>query len=294
MSNKILFVVLENNDKSERIEKFVLTRDTQKEINEHFEKLWSQYMKDEVEAIEFDGRYKPDENEVLMIKNYKLETDILEAVKSPNSVEIFTPSKKNMDKIKHFFMSVEGSDPAIIFQKATNTQMITTHGVSMFHKNGTFQKAPQFGINISDKLDCIYSGKSLYFRSYFMARQIFDLKDHYKTATEYEVKSFACSSSISVQCTDTFYSNSDQFVRRKIALINDSKVLVHNTANDIVLKAMQYDLDIPIVKENGVEKLVLPNDKKELKQVLKFLDEDIYKGTFTEKIFETNSKRERY
>jgi len=39
------------------------------------------------------------------------------------------------------------------------------------------------------------------------------------------------------------------------------------------------------------KKLIIPTDKKKLKEILGFLDEEVYKGAFTEETYITNSKR---
>ena len=54
---------------------------------------------------------------------------------------------------------------------------------------------------------------------------------------------------------------------------------------------------VDIAQKNGVNisildgHIVLPVDKKERHIVLGFLDEEVYKGAFSETVFQTNSKR---
>ena len=79
----------------------------------------------------------------------------------------------------------------------------------------------------------------------------------------------------------------DTWIRRKIAAINDSGVLNRNTAAKIRNLAQKCGLDVTV--EN--KKLVIPDDKKKLKEVLGFLDDEVYKGAFTEETYITNSKR---
>lgn len=79
----------------------------------------------------------------------------------------------------------------------------------------------------------------------------------------------------------------DTWIRRKIAAIDDSGVLKNNKASAIKKLAQNCGLEITI--EN--KKIVIPEDKKKLKEILGFLDEEVYKGVFTEDTYITNSKR---
>ena len=70
-------------------------------------------------------------------------------------------------------------------------------------------------------------------------------------------------------------------------MINDSDVLINYKALEI--KNLAKDAGITIVVEN--EKVVIPNDKEQIKVILGFLDEEAYKGPFSQNTFLANSKR---
>lgn len=55
------------------------------------------------------------------------------------------------------------------------------------------------------------------------------------------------------------------------------------------IKRLAKNCGLEITVEN--EKIVIPADKKKLKEILGFLDEEVYKGVFTEDTYITNSKR---
>ena len=80
----------------------------------------------------------------------------------------------------------------------------------------------------------------------------------------------------------------DEGSRKIIRRITRSGVLndynfgeIRDRANSVGLKIESHD-----------DKLVLPNDKREIKTILRFLDESVYRGTFSNETFETNSKRQ--
>lgn len=78
------------------------------------------------------------------------------------------------------------------------------------------------------------------------------------------------------------------WVRRKIAMINDSEVLINYTASEI--KSLAKSVGIDITVEN--KKVVIPNDKEKIKVILGFLDEEAYKGPFSQNTYLANSKRQ--
>jgi hypothetical protein len=57
----------------------------------------------------------------------------------------------------------------------------------------------------------------------------------------------------------------------------------------VVALAREFDLTIKPKRDNGVDKFVLPAQKKELKRFLTFLCEGFFKGTLTQERYETNS-----
>ena len=84
-----------------------------------------------------------------------------------------------------------------------------------------------------------------------------------------------------------FFENANTWMRRRIALINDSKILEVYSTKEIMLQALNINITIE-VKDN---KLVIPLDKEKMKCIISFLDEEAYLGPFSNQIYITNSKR---
>ena len=82
-------------------------------------------------------------------------------------------------------------------------------------------------------------------------------------------------------------NNSNQWLRKKIASINDSKVLEDFSVDIIKGYAISIGIDI----DTEGEKIIIPENREEQKALLSFLDEEAYKGPFSKETFLTNSKR---
>lgn len=180
------------------------------------------------------------------------------------------------------------SYPVVVFQRFRKEQYITRQGISLFHQQDSFVATEKFGFTIQENADCLYIGGELRFHSFYYARQIFDLSGYYREATDQDIEAFIQHEKVNIRQTEVFKTlSNDAWVRRKIALIRDSGFLDKHPAAKIRTKAKSFGLQVSITSN----RLDFPDDKKELKLLLKFLDEEIYRGVFSEAVLETNSKR---
>lgn len=246
----------------------------------------------EKQIVPFDGSYKPNEDEGLSICNFRLPEVITDAVRNPLGLQTFAYEKDAEPDIRAVFVGerTEADNTEVFtmaFQRFRKEQYLSTKKFSLFYDKDTFILENRWGIGITDNVDCIFTQSELRFSSYFYARQIFDLIEYYRSATDAEVLSFSGIELLSIVDHEQFKALADTWIRRKIAAINDSGVLKNHTAAKIKKLAASCGLDVTV--EN--KKLVIPTDKKKLKEILGFLDDEVYKGAFTEETYITNSKR---
>lgn len=244
------------------------------------------------ERIAFDGSYKPDENEYLFIENYQISDDIMNAIRDPLGVETYKKKGSKFPEIKAVFVGerTEENDSekfSAAFQRFRKEQYISNKHFNLFFDNNTFFRQKDDGISISDSIDCFYINGELQFGSFYFARQIFDLNGFYRSATDGEVSLFVKNTNVLIEDKESFTAMADSWVRRKIAMINDSKVLEKYSAKEIAQRASDVGVTISTKKN----RIVLPCDKKQMKVVLGFLDEEAYRGPFSQTTYLANSKR---
>ena len=266
--------------------------DTQAEICKTFSKAKDKLI-EEKERIVFDGSYKPNDDEFLVIENFQIIDEIKDAIRDPLGVSPYQSILGDFPEIKAIFLGkrTEAYDSEhfnIAFQRFRKEQYISTKWFNLFFNQNTFQRQSSFGISISDSIDCFYINGELQFVSFFYARQIFDLGEYYRSATDKEVLSFASNPKLEIEDSEAFSKMADTWIRRKIAMINDSKVLEKFSVADIVKRAAKVGVSI---STNGSQ-IVLPNEKKLVKVILGFLDEEAYKGPFSKNTYLANSKRQ--
>lgn len=284
--NASVMVLLQDNEKLE-VCKIETDRKAQAAICQSYAQAY-RVMLEGVEQIPFDGNYSPDADEMLFIPDYELEAEIRRAVETPAGIESFVPNESNADKIKAVFVGeVCGNRTIIAFQKFKREQYISVKGINLFFDRDTFVQEKRFGISISDEIDCIYEDGKLLFKSFFMARQIFSLMAYYRQATQGEVEQFTQLKELAMDNVELFIGQADSRVRKKIASILDSGVLEKYSAREIQRIGKRTGINV-VIRD---EKIVIPAGKKDMKIILGFLDEEVYKGSFSNATYITNSKR---
>lgn len=284
-------IVIANGNHLDELYRLEVDADTQREVCSSFDSALNDLISEKTK-ISFDGSYKPHNDEFLAIENFQLSDTIKDAIRDPLGVPAYQKENGEFYDIKAIFVGkrIETDDTErfkVAFQRFRKEQYISTSWINLFFTNETFRREKDFGISISDSVDCYYTEGELRFSSFYFARQIFDLSEYYRSATDQEVQAFTTSDKLSLEDTEAFKTVANTWIRRKIAMINDSDVLINYKALEI--KNLAKDAGITIVVEN--EKVVIPNDKEQIKVILGFLDEEAYKGPFSQNTFLANSKR---
>lgn len=266
--------------------------DTQKELCKVFEIALNDLISNKTK-VSFDGNYKPHKDEFLSIEHFQLADEIKDAIRDPLGVATYQNQNGEFLEIKAIFVGkrMETNDTEkfeVVFQRFRKEQYISINWFNLFFTNDTFRREKNFGISISDSIDCYYTDGKLQFSSFYFARQVFDLSEYYRSATDQEVESFAKSNKLAIEDADGFRSMANTWIRRKIAMINDSKVLEKYSVSEIQSLATESGISIAAVEG----KVVIPNNKDQVKIILGFLDEEAYKGPFSQNTYLVNSKRQ--
>lgn len=278
-------------DPTNRVRKFSLTEELQVDLGCFFTSLEHRFSAPIEETIPFDGKYKPDDGEILEISGFTDIDGLSDAVRNPMLVQDYIPSDEILlNTIALFTGRVEAdSEVTVLIQKFEKNRILSTSGFSIFFANHTYRKVEGTGLTIDTKLCGILKGTSLKFKSFFLMRQIFDISDYYKEATDQDLRTFAQTNQISIPDVERFVSEADTWTRRKITIVEASGILRNIPLSQIQTVADEFPIQCELVVVDG--KLVLPTSKKELKNLLRFLCEDYFKSPLSNGFYLTNSKR---
>lgn len=278
---------------SSRILRFALSADVQAELTAYFASQEQSFINSAEEEIAFDGKYKPDLNEVLVISDYDDIDGLDAAIRSPLSVAEIEPSANCFAEIRALFTGyIVENEVTVLIQYFDKRKIISTNGLSIFHSENVYKKIEGIGVTIDSRLSAILKGGNLKFFSFHLLRQVFDLSGYYKEATDSDINEFAALPTLKVENLEELIEISDSWVRRKLSLIQQSQILDNVPINDIKAVAVDFNIPLKTVIENGIELIKIPTDNKaELKTILRFLDEDYYKSPLSKTQYLTNSKR---
>lgn len=272
-----------------RIVRFPLTADLQAEVEAVFAGQLQAFEADIAEIIPFDGRYAPDQGELLVIEDFVDVDGLQDAVANPLNYEPFDPALHSFDSVKALFTGVaaNGSNRVLV-QCFERRRLIANHRLAMFFSGDTFRRMSDAGLTLDTRLLAVLDGTALKFQSFHFLRRVFDVSEHYKDATKEEVGAFATHAKLSVENVANFADSAGQLVRKKIGLILQSGVLDNFTTEQLVASAQSFNLAIATGADG---RIVLPTNKTELRRLLRFLDEDYYESALSQTRYVSNSKR---
>lgn len=266
-----------------------LTAELQADIDTIFQQQLAAFEADIAETIPFDGRYVPDENELLSIDRFSEGDELVAAVANPLATESFDPAVHSLSAVKALFVGIERNQgPCVLIQHFERRRLISTKGLAMFFSGNTFRRISDEGLTLDTRLLAVLENRTLRFQSFYFLRQVFDMSGYYREATNDEVNAFATHPLLAVRDVAAFVASAGQVVRKKISTITQSGVLDKHTTEQIVATAQAFDVPIHVDEHN---RIVLPSNKAELRRLLQFLDEDYYRSPLSQTRFISNSKR---
>lgn len=280
-------------DPARRIARFSLAASVQAEITTTFQGQEAVFNASAQDEIAFDGKYKPDQGEVLVIAGFDDIDGVEAAIRNPMgcpAIEATTTALQNVKALFTGYVDATGAVTALL-QAFDRRKIISTDGISLFHSGDVFKRIEGVGLTIDHQLTAVMKTTSLRFFSFHHVRQIFDMSAYYKEATDGDITEFAGLSMIHTGDAQALIANADSWVRRKVSLIQQSRILETVPMNEIRAVAAEFAIPLKTEVIDGIEKIVLPAQKTELKTVLRFLDEDYYKSPLSKTQFISNSKR---
>lgn len=287
--NSTLFGVMEDGS----IKKFMMEKSIAK-LRSHFATLYHRYSS--YENAGYSYGYKNDHEEMSYVE-FEMDDDILSAIIDASCIDTVSVGDNEWLQFKYIFMGEhikqgKSSMTHIVFQRIQKSQIIGKKtGIHLFSSKNTLSVFDDSLLSIPFRLECYYDNGKLFFNSIWHARQVFDMSQFIQEATDDDVREFAeCSLFTDCDIND-FIALADQQMRSKITAIQASGVLSKYSAKKIQSVAKRIGFNIKTKRVDGQGKIVLPDEKKEIKLFLKILDETIYEGMLSGELKESNSSK---
>lgn len=282
------------------IEHLQVDANLQGELTALFRQQADEFIKDDTQIIEFNPKapYRLERDQVFVIRKFELPGNYIDAVASPQQVAALSfPASGPLPSVSTIFAAetTYRKPKRLLFQNFRSSQLLDRR-FTIFWTSDVFSKIENNGLSIAHELAAVWEDKNLYFRSFAIVSRFFQLADFEPKASPSEIRSFIDNSVFSFSDDDEregIYTiiETDDFLRRRVASIQSKNIL--NIVRPVAVsnKAKAFGVNIPICRVDKQNKIALPSHKKELKLLVKFLNEEYFHGELSLQPYETNSLR---
>lgn len=266
-------------------------------LSETFEQAAARLLNEDLERVRFGQvAYTPERGEeVWIIDPYEMPPSTAEALNNPRVLPPLSRAEVSDLRVKGVAACINqrNAAPWMALQALDRRQIIRARGLSIILDGDVFRQIEEPGLQLSDQVHVVLKNGVALFDQDRIARRLIDVSQYYREATDDDVDAFVASTAFVFESEDGFRQQADEWVRKRIALISDTGVLERCTPRQIREKAATYGIDVRIERANRREQVVLPAQKRAMKELLKFLGEDIFSGPLTDIQYVSNSKRRR-
>ncbi|HCD8605315.1 TPA: DUF4868 domain-containing protein, partial [Enterobacter hormaechei] len=280
-----------------RIIKIDIDAPAQTVVENLFRTQRSEFINEDIEEIEFCASYNVQDGEIFSINPFDDEIGIINAIERPDAVPVWDPDDVSVHYFKALFTGEPASNgnPTQVWLQCFDRRQIINNEKSFFQvvtqPGNRFSVSTRPGFSLSDRLTAILVGDKLLFKSFFMLRRFFNMEEYFNEATREDLDNFIGNDIFHVENAEDFVTFADSAIKKKVSLIISSGILNDQPIENLIECAQKIGYQLGITNVNGDNKITMPNSKREVKQLLYFLDQGYFNSIITNELMLTNSKR---
>ena len=273
-------------DRAERrLERIRVERQLQDQLRLEFEAQREAFF-GEAEIVEFDPRYKVDDDELFFVRDYELPEYISTAIHNINQVDNLSLDADVL--IKSIFAAMRSNGGLRIYFQGFMRRQLLVGGWTLLGRRDTYKKLEDPGLTLGSSLVAYYEGgRGLFFRSYTLVNRFMSLDRYFVEATDGDIHDVLDNDKFEVESVQDILEISDSVMRKRFMAVKASGILDHVTVNKIRGQARKFGVDVKT--RNG--KIIFPTERKKAKELLRLLLEGYYDGPLTGTKYVTNSQR---
>ncbi|HGL5852342.1 TPA: Kiwa anti-phage protein KwaB-like domain-containing protein [Enterobacter hormaechei] len=280
-----------------RIIKIDIDAPAQTVVENLFRTQRSEFINEDIEEIDFCASYNVQDGEIFSINPFDDEIGIINAIERPDAVPVWDPDDVSVHYFKALFTGEPASNgnPTQVWLQCFDRRQIINNEKSFFQvvtqPGNRFSVSTRPGFSLSDRLTAILVGDKLLFKSFFMLRRFFNMEEYFNEATREDLDNFIGNDIFHVENAEDFMMFADSAIKKKVSLIISSGILNDQPIENLIECAQKIGYQLGITNVNGDNKITMPNSKREVKQLLYFLDQGYFNSIITNELMLTNSKR---
>jgi hypothetical protein len=269
------------------VKRVQISQPLQDKIAGLFQQQAIEFMDSIEEEVEFGSDWKPDANEIL-VTDAPAEFGIMQAALDGNLIALPTINAANFldEGIKGLFVALNGDNRRILVQGFT-AQQVLSRKFALLLQGDTFRELTEPSFTLENYLVAVIENGRLKFKSFYKVKRIFELTQVYQEATDQQIDGFCAHASLEVGDVAAFKGVADQGVRKLVHAVSTTRILDKVSVEDIAAKAAAIGLILKVTDGQ----IIVPADRKSVKELLRFLDDAIYEAPLSAKRYVTNSKR---
>jgi hypothetical protein len=277
-------------------ERIDVVQGLQNELTELFEKQAEGFIPDDgSDIVPFKAKsaYRLERGQIFSLKNVDVSA-FETSVKRPHQQPAFSLNRKPLPLINCLFAGESSGSGVsrLLFQLFQSPQLLGKK-FTILSSGSTFHKLDQHGLAFANELAAIYQDDTLYFRSLAVVSRFLNLEEYQPEADHKEIGKFVGHNLFDIPEMAKVFGiiENDSWLRRRVASILDMDILENVKPKAAKRKAKLFGIDIGVSKHGKDDKILLTNEKKHLKQTVKFLNEEYFHGELSNERYETNSLR---
>ena len=242
------------------------------------------------EEIQFSGTWRADDDEIMTLPLPASAQALSDAMQDMSESSLETVDARNIAEEAVRGIAVVPQIGKVLAQKYYDSQTLLPGRFLIPSADGvSFRRTDNPALTFDRNLVCIIEDGLLKFKSLTALGRLIDTTEIFREATAEEIGAFAQHRLIDAIDFTRFESSLNQVTRKLIYVIQTEEILDGCTIESIELAASQTDFALKV--ENG--RIRLPTSSTEIKDLLKFLNDDYYQGAVSQRNFVSNSKRSR-
>jgi hypothetical protein len=266
-------------------------QDTQQDLTTTFSREADRFLHNK-EPINFVPSYLTAQaGEVLVARDFTLPENFAECVADPNHCDDMDPEDLNGRHVKALVGAIADDDGLVrraIFKELSGARIIDQSPRNFFLRRSTLTRIDRPGLSVPEPVHAVYEGDDLYFHSYDTAKKFLDLAGIYSEAAREDVETFLRTAPVAFEGEGNLYDLTDSWSRRRISMIVADPVWERMSLREICNRAEALPFDV--ATRNSGTVLLLPNDRANLKEVIRFINQDIFRSILTDELHYAGSK----
>ncbi len=245
----------------------------------------------DIKEINFDPGYTPEEHERFRVRNYKLPECLQTGVGGQvHKLDSIKENENLIDSIRAVVAFARNEQGELMLAQSFSRSHVIQPGRFLFLQNDTYETPKHTGLTLGTRLAAVYYAKThkLLFDNFRNTNAFLPLTDFIAEASDHDIREVLNHPLLKPQDVEATTAAANQWYRKRFAMLKASKVLDQYSAKELVSRSKGYEVELNVEKGQ----IVFPVDKHASKRLLQFLNEEIFRGAITERLYETNSKRE--